>query len=403
MLLTIPIPVTISLGFDYYPGYIDTDVDWYYSYFWLGLYTLPGLVFYCAIVCFLSFKNKLTIEHNNKYFWREGSRVSIILVVTMFLSFVAQFYIYKTSGGILNYMSLYTNREEIDIGNLALLYMLADFFPTVLLFALIYFNKSKKRNLLYASIMLVLLFLAKLYFGGLRGSRSNTIWYMLQVIIIIHVFLRQFKKKELVILFIFGAVFMSTYAVYKRYGVNSLDINNYSEVDNSLLRTLTLDMSRTSMQAYLIHREAKQEQNYAMGVTYLGAINMIVPRFISNDRIHTKTFYGTEFMYGNGSFLEHQFRSSRIFGLIGEGILNFSASGVFISIIIYGLFVVFISDLFCSSIKNKDFRMIIYPSILVFAFAITTSDSDNTVFYFLKNIIPLLLLYKFTIYKKQCK
>src|SRR5207244_4309581 len=72
-------------------------------------------------------------------------------------------------------------------------------------------------------LVLVVYLVLKMFFGGLRGSRSNTIWGMFWAVGLIHLYVRPFPR-ILVVVGIVGLVgFMYFYGLYKAAGLQALE------------------------------------------------------------------------------------------------------------------------------------------------------------------------------------
>src|SRR5690606_30860054 len=117
----------------------------------------------------------------------------------LLLSLVFQLYVFNSFGGVLGYINAWgEDRSQFD--GLGKVFILAEAFPII--FALMYFAfLSKNRKFLNYLIMFLILFLIlKIIFGGLRGSRSNTVWGVFWVIGVIHIAFYRIKKYQFAII-----------------------------------------------------------------------------------------------------------------------------------------------------------------------------------------------------------
>src|SRR5699024_7313436 len=88
--------------------------------------------------------------------------------------FVTNLYIY-TYGGFKGYIDTYINRDG-GFEGMGFIFTIAESFPIIFIILSFHFiQKSRlKDNMIVYFLLFLIFFLLKLYFGGLRGSRSNT-------------------------------------------------------------------------------------------------------------------------------------------------------------------------------------------------------------------------------------
>jgi hypothetical protein len=87
------------------------------------------------------------------------------------------------------------------------------------------------------------------------------------------------------------------------------------------------------------------------------------------------------------------FTSTRVYGLAGEGMLNF---GPMVVPVLYGLFGILVAWIGrnISSLHPGDARFFLVPLVVYLAFNVVLVDSDNLVFDFVKTgLLPTLLLW----------
>ena len=144
---------------------------------WLGilswLYLLGIILFYLSCRLFLnnkSFQYSLDIELHKKKF-------ILVSFLFLFLSLISQILVFQKFGGVISYMTKWTE-DRSDFDGLGIWYMFAEPFPMIfLIFLILLIGKDKLKNsIIYLSIIFLIFFVLKMLFGGFRGSRSNTIW-----------------------------------------------------------------------------------------------------------------------------------------------------------------------------------------------------------------------------------
>ena len=119
-------------------------------------------------------------------------------------------------------------------------------------------------------------------FGGLHGSRSNTLYALFWAAGIIHLWIRPLTKKFVLLGIGFLFVFMYLYGFYKSMGSDFVvafqEGASAAELGESTGRTfegLVLgDLARADVQAFIVYRLSLANLDYklALGRTYVGTI-----------------------------------------------------------------------------------------------------------------------------------
>jgi hypothetical protein len=237
-------------------------------------------------------------------------------------------------------------------------------------------------------------------FAGLRGSRSATIWSLFWATGLVHLYLRPIPRR-LVPLGLAGVVaFMYAYGFYKAGGVKGLENffegaearREYAEKSGRTVEAALLwDFGRADVQAFLLYRLADFPGGYdlAMGRTYVGTAFLLVPRQVMPDRPPLKNKFGTDLMYGRGSYVPGVWVSSNVYGLAGETMLNFGPWAVPLGYCALGAVVGYVSSA-ARRLARGDARLLIYPFAANVVFNMLVGDSDNTlILLFQYGLIPV--------------
>lgn len=329
-------------------------------------------------------------------------RFLAVLPVALILTGVLQFWVYHRMGGVLGYMSAYGQAEAFQ--GMGWIFMISESFPIIALIAFAIYARHRRVGYSWAVIISVLLaYLSfKLFFGGLRGSRSNTIWGVFWAVGIIHFWVRRVPKKAILVGIVCLVSFMYLYGFYKALGVEALEAFKASdgvavlagETGRTLEVTILSDLARSDVQAFLLYRLLSHPEDYQFGLgrTYLGAAALLVPRFFWPGRPPTKVKEGTDVQYGAGSHIPGKLESSRVYGLAGEAMLNFGPLAVPLAFAMLGLVVARVRHIL-PTLRPEDARFLLYPLLINLCFVILVSDSDNVVFFILKNgALPFLVV-----------
>lgn len=375
---------------------------------WLGgmaILNLLGLFIY-RFTRRLSFNKPEESRAYQQVWLIDHKKFPVILGVALIISAALQVLVYQRFGGIIGYINSSVLREGIDeFKGLGLVFLFSESFPTLAMIGFaVYAQKSKKKQSWFVlAIVLLIFFVLQLLFGGLRGSRSNTVWALYVALGIIHFWIRPITKKHLAIFFVFLMSFMYIYGFFKSGGIEGLQTalegsSSRAALERESGRTVDAlflgDLGRSDLQALLLQRIMRHDSDYeyALGRTYFAAISTLVPSFIWPDKPPNKSLEGTNAMYGDNSYTPEAFVASKVYGLAGETMLNFGPFLVPLSFAVLGV-VVGRVRYFLLNADPSDSRFLIFPRFVIFSFTVLSSDLDNDIFFLIKDCsFPLLVI-----------
>lgn len=393
----------LFIYWDYGMSNVIEPQDWRPWIFGMGLINLIGLIVYKFIVK----KHTYDFQSVKKYstFWSINTKkLQIYTIPLLIIMFLLQTFVYAKFGGISGYVNSYVNRDGSFEG-MGFIFMIAESFPILFLVLIINFWQSRNKKVTILSLIFVFLvfIILKLYFGGLRGSRSNTLWGIIWFVGIVHLFIKPIKRKTIILGTCFLFLFVFVYGVYKGSVGDGFDVfkedSSLIEVAEEKNRGLDVvllgDLSRTHVQAFILFRliEHKEDYKYAYGRSYIGDVSILIPKIIYPGRQPTKVKEGTEIVLGEGKYNPNGYVSSRIYGLTGEFMLNF---GYVLTPIVFVFFGIVLSKLrlFYFRLQSKDARLYLYPFLIVTMFLLLVQDLDNLVYSIVKNfLIPFIIIY----------
>ena len=377
---------------DIWIPYIDPPAHWRD---WLGgmaLLNAAGLVLYRVARTRVA---RARAPQFTATLWQiDPARLAVMAAVGLMVSGAAQAWVYATQGGISGYVESFTQSigrpGESALGGLGLVFMVSEAFPIVAMIAFAVWARWTGRGRGWITLVLVLTayFVLKMLFGGLRGSRMNTIYGLVWAVAIIHLWLRPLSKKFIFAGLAFLLVFMYVYGFYKDLGSEvSLvsDPGAMGEYGAELHRTFTGmvlgDLARADIQAFILYRlwDHDEDQQYGWGRTYLGSLALLIPRQIWPNRPLTKVFEGTELLWGRGSYDEDDWVSTYVYGLAGETMLNFGPAAVPFAYLLFGL-VVGRLQRFLGRLRPGDARLLLYPFLLILCMSALVLDSEILLF-----------------------
>lgn len=314
-----------------------------------------------------------------------------LLVVTA----VVQVLVYLRFGGISGYIAAYESKSGAFAG-MGWVFMIAESFPILLFmwYAVLARRIHALRRRYVVMLALLGFFVVSLIFGGLRGSRANTVWSVFWAAGIAHLYIRRLPRMAFPLGLAFVIFFALVYGFYKSSGQEAIarTISGEGrevaeETGRGLDHVLLGDFARVGVQSLIVYRltdGATGEYELAKGRSYIGALALMIPKQVWPNRPETKTLYGTQLLHGNRD-AEMGFRSSRQYGLGGEAMLNFSIAGLPIAYLLYGLLLGW-STRKVYSLSSRDCRWLLVPVLAILFCLAVTSDSDNLVFFFVKNV-----------------
>ena len=388
----------LHVHWDFWMRYVQPPADWRN---WLGA---MAIVDCCAIVAYragrawsarASTRLRTRRELDPRRFW-------IVLVPTLLITAAVQYWVYERVGGLLGYILAYTQPGEAFQGY-GLTFLVSESFPILafLGFAVLTTRYRQLSSWWVIVLVLVAFFALKILFGGLRGSRSNTVWGLFWALGIIHLWIRPLPRRALLAGIPVFTAFMFSYGLYKAAGLNGLSalldppraLAVARGSGRTIQSTVLSDLSRADVQAYVLYRlENGGAENRAWGRTYVGGVAILIPRAVLPARPPTKSKEGTDILYGRGTY-EAGRSSKRVFGLGGEAMLNVGVAGVPFAFLFFGVFVGWLRRAYYG-LGRGDARLLILPLLINLALIMLIGDSDNVVFFFVKEAsVPFLLLF----------
>jgi len=329
-----------------------------------------------------------------------------LLGLLLAVSFGVQLFVYASFGGIDGYVNAYMGllSGKDAFRGTGWITLVAESFPMLAMmgFAVVARRFQVLRSGAVIALVLTLLLVLQIFFGGLRGSRSNTIWALLWAAGIIHFYVRRLPRWTVLagmgVLLVFGYLF----AFYKNVGADAMDVLTSSDAHLEFARKtgrnmemlLVSDFGRADVQAFLLWKMWTEPEtiSYASGQTYVGAACLLIPAALWPDRPPGKVKWTTEAEYGPGSFTNGPIFSTRIYGLAGEAMLNFGLVGVPLAFAALGWIVVFLRR-FAERLGTDDPLRMLAPFLINGCVLALLNDSDIQMVYLVKNAtLPALLI-----------
>ncbi|SCG78681.1 hypothetical protein [Micromonospora humi] len=391
----------LHVVWDYWAPYVAPPPDWRAALGIMAVLNTVGLMIYRVV---LHQPTRVTPWSARQ---RQVDRSLFVLVgsVAIMISLGAFALILAKFGGFSGYLATMADRYNLTdrTRGLGWLVIIGESFPP-LIFAVVVvrWREWLAAHPRWAYLLLTVLVVMQVAAGGARGARSNTIWPVLLGLIMLHlVVVRVSRRALLTCLLVFG-LFMYVGGLYKDAGADMLGLFKGQRTTQDLedetgrdLPTMVLaDLGRSDVQALALHRQREGYAPSGNGITYLGDVAFLVPPRIlpAEARPPSKSVVGTDMLYGSGAWASGQ-RSSRIFGLTGEAILNFGYLGGIASFLVLGLAVRWMRRCYRRAQQNQDLLpKLVTPALCVGLILFHGSDLDNVTWYLAKQVLPLMLV-----------
>jgi hypothetical protein len=373
---------------------------------WLGMMAILNFLGLWVYRLSRNWASKPVHNLSKQTVWRiDKKRFPQIISFGLIFSSTLQLFVYKTYGGIIGYITAFTDEENIAGQGMGWLFMISETFPILAMIRFaVYAQRNKKMQSWHVIVIFLLIFLVlQILFGGLRGSRSNTIWALFWAVGIIHFWLRPIKKKHIAFGLVFMVLFMYIYGFYKAGGLEGLNTalqgqkaraELASKKGRGLEPLLLQDLGRSDIQAFLLYRLMRHDSDYeyAWGRTYFGTATFLIPKAIWPERPPAAGKEGVEAQYGRGTFTAG-WDTSKIYGLTGEAMLNFTPFAIPFSFIPLGIAVGTVRRCLLSW-ESDDSRLLLLPMLVNLCFVILVGDSLNVLFFLIKNSsVPSLVIW----------
>lgn len=386
----------LTVAWDYHTRELSEPPGWLDWIGWMSVINASGLLVYLTCrTLFASDQPRTTWRVRPPAFF---AFVSIALPLTL----AVQVYVFAKFGGILGFMAAFSDTYRDRFEGMGWIFLVAEIFPFVVGILLLVWKREflRSRSWVFVVLLILAFFGLKLLCGGLRGSRSNTVWGLFWLVGAIHLWVRRVPRQMVLAGVLFLACFMYVYGFYKQEGIKAFDaIDDTSKVSTmqeksgrTIDSALLGDMARTEVQSYLLYRLwSVADYDYGYGRTYLEAFDILIPKSIWPDRPDGKVRKGTEALNGRDVYNARSFHASQVYGLAGESMLNFSPLFAPLSFAVLAFAVAKARGLMLA--EENDARLLLIPILGIAAVLLLTADLDNLLVFFLTVALgPLVLL-----------
>jgi hypothetical protein len=388
----------LHVQWDSWMGGISPPPDWRDWLGYMGILNAVGLLFYR--ICRQQFN--VTVSPRNAVWEIDKAKLRIFLPLCILVSAAAQTWFYSQVGGITGYMQARLNSgQQSAFEGMGWFFMISESAPLLIAFFVVAHLQQRTISWPRAATALLLLFALQMYFGGLRGSRSETVLLLFWVVGCIHFLVRPVPRKLILCGAAFILGFMYLYGFYKAMGSDAIEVFSQADTHEQMAQKtgrtfealLLGDLDRADLQSFILYRLINdgRDFSYGWGRTYVAALSLWVPHWILPERLENKSKEGTEVQNGSGTYYQGSL-SSKVYGLAGESMLNFGPLSVPFAFALFGLFIGWFRGL-VNRLSPGDARLLLVPYGVYCCLSVVGSDLDNLTFGLAKNgFMPLLVV-----------
>ncbi len=313
----------MTVAMEYHSRFLPAVPNWTDWIGWMALINTGGLILYLGSRRIFPVRRPTTawVVRAPSFF----TAISIALPI----AFCLQAYIFVKFGGITGFMQAFTDRDQAAFSGMGYVFLLAETLPVFLAIAVLVWKREFLKRSPWTFLLLLVFgfFLLKLVCGGLRGSRTITVFGLFWIAGAIHVWIRPVPRRFLAVGVLFIVAFMYLYGFYKDVGIRAFEaVNDTSRINQleqnsgrTIYEVLLSDLARTEIQATLLHQVVTGDYQFGWGKTYLQDFAFFIPHVVWPDRPEGKVTAGTEALFGRGSYDRVLHRSTYIYGLAGRG------------------------------------------------------------------------------------
>lgn len=377
---------------DYWPRYEPPADDWFVALGRMAAVNVAGLLVYRAVLARPDPRPRISLDRVARGRVLLVGSLVLLAGFAAFVAFTAKF------GGIGGYVDYMTSADR-DLTGYGITVVASSSFPFVAFMMALVLWPDVFRRARWLLVLLLLAFVAiQLLAGGLRGSRAGVIWPLLIAIGMCHLLVAPVRRRVLLGSLVAILGFMYVYGFYKSVGRDAIDIftgmRTVDELSTETGRDLPVlllgDLGRADIQALTLERVHADTAQLRYGATYLGDIAALLPGELVvgiPDKVHA----GTDMLYGTGSY-DAGNRSSRVYGLTGEAMLNFGVVGAVVAFLPFAWLVRW-SRACHRRAQGPDgsLGLRVLAAVLPMALVVTlTSDLDNVI-WFLANHVAVVV------------
>ena len=369
---------------------------------WMAILNFVGRLLYRRMLAWLDTRSTLPAVSRTRWelqpqrFWIAWSALTLISIAT-------EAWLLVSYGGFSGFVAAYSGwlqGQGDSFEGAALLFAVSESLPMLMILGFAFWAHRARPRLWAIVAAFVTFAVLDFAIGGFRGSRSNVIWTVFWGAGVIHLYVRRIPRIAAIASLALLYGFVSVYAAYKQHGANLLtqyqttgEYSSWNEGAEDGATVLVGDFSRADVQANLLWRLSDAEHApYAWGQTYLGALTLLAPKSLWPDRPATLVRWSTDAEFGAGVYSSGQMRSTRVYGIAGEAMMNIGPLGVPLALLALGVGVSVLRRA-RESLDASDGRLMLVPFFVNLCFLTLLNDSDNAIFYLVKyGLVPVLLL-----------
>jgi hypothetical protein len=290
--------------------------------------------------------------------------------------------------GISGLIQAYEENQVAFVGKgwlLVLAWPLAVLSFIIVVFTLTDRQRNARRHLTTGMLLLSAAGIGHFLLLGWYGSRIGTVSALFWMAGILHYRFRKFPRVMMAIGVVSLIGFAYFYGFYKERGRAGFEVLRSPATwlqprgyNRDFKYLLLGDLARADSNALILRNLVKDpgDYHYRWGLTYFGALTILIPRYFWPGRPFFRVDAGSEALWGKSP----QEDSTRLYGLSGEALLNFGPFGVAPIFGVYGALVGWYRRKF-QGWQKLDSRILLAPFFTSMLVEALMCDSDALVFF----------------------
>lgn len=396
----------VQYGSDYWPFIPPLTNDGGWLTIWAVLNSI-GLSAFVLIVGISSGRGKVALRPwriDYKVFWP-------VAVVALLVCAAVQIIILVRFGGISGFIAAFSERQELRLGRteddpfkgFGLPMLIAESFKYVFAMSVLLFFKSKNtgKSLPAFLAFMVVIMIVSLIFGGLRGSRSSTVFTLIFAAGMYHFWIRRIPIGIILAGIVFLVAFVNTYYWYKAGGLEGIAAINDESArsgfsasrQNAGLFVLVRDFGRMDVQSLAMKQFSEKQLKHVLGATYLAAPFTIIPNSLVPWKPEALARAKSDIVFGPGHYSPDGTNTTIVLGMCGEGFINFGYAGFLLPYLLLGWFVARVRAVI-RSVGENDLRRLVLPVFCLLPPLILFSDAGLVIMVLARALlIPAIVLF----------
>ena len=261
----------------------------------------------------------------------------------------------------------------------------------------------------FGVIMISLIVLALvMYQVFYRGSRGLILMYMFWMLGMVHFSVKRIRLVYLIVPILLSVEAFHACGLYKSFGMRAFKdyLNPVARQEmedasgRSKLGLFVGELGRINVWMFAYQEISQGRHPHTWGQTYWEGSVVWIPRAIWPNRPHSMPKVITDMRHGEGTYEAQQERTARVTGMVGEAYINFGWGWVIVMMFLLGVATRWVAS-WVEHAPNTVAKAFLAPLVILCLMYMIMWDWVWMVFKFVGFLLPIYLVYRFTMPKVQ--